>query len=563
MVSLQARLSINRGFSVTTNASPGQDIPISITRDDFSNQNSCIGCGSNLQSENQVLDGYIPKSTIERFSDGWRRYLVGIRGKLVSDSPNHTESTSGHILRQRVVRVYCQRCFRLQQYGRTESPEVFRSPSIMHSRRHTIDESLSSIPRRSLVLHVIDVLNFEDSLLSEMYEKLHRMDVDVISIINKIDCLPSQGGLDRRPLLQWAMKFAKVLRRNVGPDGKLNLVAVSSASGEGMQFLENRMAKCISGNDQKDIFVVGSVNSGKSTFCNRFLKHVGYRHLGHVQYQRGVGGVTRSAIPGTTRNHLSFRLSKNIAFFDTPGISLSGSMYSHMSCSDDFRSLCNGTTLQPPVFTLKADKELLLGAMARLKLESGNSVQISPFISPKVTLHICGASNASEFLQRKAGTFLYPPFMHSTGTETEIIEKSHSILSHEWTTHRVRVFCSPSRSHDDIVISGLGWVSLYGHGHKILQITVPGGVRVFRRPSILPNFIQQHGSCKFAFRSRGRSLRVSKYKRRITRQGRGRNLKETWREDNRQNEELHRPERDGSPCHELISADSEGAYIMS
>ena len=65
------------------------------------------------------------------------------------------------------------------------------------------------------------------------------------------------------------------------------------------------------------MYVVGRVNSGKSTFVNRFLWYIGYklrtyylmigrlcplvpssqpRHQGAVHYKRAVGGVTRSPV---------------------------------------------------------------------------------------------------------------------------------------------------------------------------------------------------------------------------------------------------------------------------
>lgn len=64
----------------------------------------------------------------------------------------------------------------------------------------------------------------------------------------------------------------------------------------------------LSWQDPRWIYVVGRVNSGKSTFVNRFLWYIGYRpqlaagcwsfwrHQGAVHYKRAVGGVTRSPV---------------------------------------------------------------------------------------------------------------------------------------------------------------------------------------------------------------------------------------------------------------------------
>ena len=70
----------------------------------------------------------------------------------------------------------------------------------------------------------------------------------------------------------------------------------------------------------KYLYVVGRVNSGKSTFVNRFLHHIGYRHLGSVNFKRGVGGITRSPLPGTTAHFISFALPRGFRLIDTPGV---------------------------------------------------------------------------------------------------------------------------------------------------------------------------------------------------------------------------------------------------
>lgn len=71
----------------------------------------------------------------------------------------------------------------------------------------------------------------------------------------------------------------------------------------------------------------------------------------------------------------------------------------------------------------------------------------------------------------------------------------------QWSRHRVEVFASsPARAYDDVSIAGLGFFSVAGGGssggggggRRLLEVVVPKGVKVFRRPALLPTMIQ-HG----------------------------------------------------------------------
>ena len=518
-----------------------------------SNQ-SCMGCGSNLQTGIPELKGFIPPEVQKNFSDGWLKRWTRVRGSIVGGIPGGVDSSPSCSLRRKSTRIYCQRCYRLQQYGRIDDP-VQSYHEITDKAHVAVDDIVCFIPRGSVVLHIIDVLNLESSALPELYEKLPRNDIPVLSVVNKVDCLPSSDDSSAKSILKWAGQLVKVLRRNVGPDGKLNLVAVSSASGVGFNDLEVLLSKYISSHQPRNIYVVGSVNSGKSTFCNRFLKHIGFRHLGHIKHRRGIGGITRSPIPGTTKRPISFSLDDQMCLVDTPGVSLEGTMLQHMSTSDDFRTLCSNKRMQPTISTLKEGTTLLIGAMARVSLQSGISAQIAPFVSPKATIHICKSSNSEELLRRKAGTFLYPPFVHDQ-------LQSCSIITQEWVKHRIRVFCSPSRSYDDVVIAGLGWISVYGHGHKVLEVIVPKGVNVFRRPSILPTFIRIHGASVFNFRSRGRSLRISKHKKRLTRLSKDGGSKHLWRAETQDAEQNLRQKCVDFRDTKFISPDTADSYVV-
>ena len=498
----------------------------------------CKGCGALVQSRDHTKAGYVPEAAWQSFNNGWKKRASAPAGVAVHSVPDAVEVAKANETkyRHKAVMLYCQRCFRLQNYrdvpplsnpvlfGRTH-PDAFSHPD------EIVEHLVKSMKKESVVLKIVDILDFESSLVPELYEALSRRSIPVITVLNKIDCLP----LERRNwkgIIGWSERVSKVLRSAVGNDGKKDVVLVSSTNELGFDSLETRLSQYMSSTSPKTIYVVGRVNSGKSTFVTRFLRYIGFKHMGCVHYKRGVGGITRSPIPSTTLDFVKFALPKGCEIVDTPGVTTPFRITSHLSIPKDFIDVSPGQRLQPVTYAVKEDRSLLLGAMCRIEVASGASALMTCFISPKVTVHICNSANVTDFMKRKAGTFLYPP--HITNPEDD----THTIVQQDWVKHKVQVYCGPSVSHDDIVVAGLGWIAVYGQGHKEIDVWVPKGVKVFRRPSMIPKFIQATGANTFHFRNRARSLRVNKQKKELIRSIRVVGKKERWRESTKEDQEM-------------------------
>merc|ERR1719460_192642 len=99
--------------------------------------------------------------------------------------------------------------------------------------------------------------------------------------------------------------WVRQMARQAKNAANLDVLLISAATGFGFDKLEDRLKVHMMG-EKKWIYVMGRTNSGKSTFVNRFLNHIGYAHLGKVYMKQGVGGVTRSAVPGTTLTFNAF-----------------------------------------------------------------------------------------------------------------------------------------------------------------------------------------------------------------------------------------------------------------
>ena len=482
---------------------------------------NCSGCGIMTQTVSVNDDGYLPERVMHRFSSGWARSCKSPKGTIVDPTELVPDilKTNGSKHGAKSLRMLCMQCYREQNYRKSETfpPQL---PSVT-DESIAVEAIVKRLPDDAIVLSVIDVLDFESSIVPALYEALSRRRIRVISVLNKLDCIPLTGD-EWKSVVQWSLKCSRILRGAIGSDGKLDVVPVSSESERGFDALEKRLSNYIKAETPRPIYVLGRVNSGKSSLMTRLMRYIGYKHMGYVQYKRKVGGITRSPIPGTTKDFIRIPVGPGMDFYDTPGIPSLGRLESHLSCSKDFHDLGSGKRLQPVSHSLKEGKTLLIGSFCRIEVFSGSSAVITSFISPDVTLHICNRERALDLLNRKAGTFLYPPHSDADG-------KIPSIVSAKWIKHRVRVYAGPSISHDDISIAGAGWISINGSGHKELDVWVPEGVQIFRRPAMLPKYVQRYGSIPFSFRRRARGLKINKEKKRVLQSAREAGKREGWR----------------------------------
>jgi len=509
-----------------------------------------------MQTSDPSRHGYVPASVAAKFSDGWYKRQVVPRGRPqeVMDPNSEVTKCTNSRFRPKTQMLYCQRCFRIQNYGSesaTISPSHAPNRSIANSqvqRAIAIEKVVTQIPQNSIVIHTIDVLDVEASIVPEFFEAFAKRNIPVITVVNKMDCLPVAGS-GWPEINCWLERVSPLLAKCRGLDGKSNVVPISSVNDRGFDNLETRLKQYFTGKSGKPVFVIGRENSGKSTFVTRFLRYIGYKHLGCVHYKRGVGGLTRSAIPMTTQDFIRLRVGRDVEIVDTPGIPSLGSISHHLTRSEDFRDVAPGQKLQPLSFSISDTKSLLVGALCRIEVETGSAI-VSCFVSPKVTLHVSSKIRALDLLRRKAGTFLYPPHLSPDAGDV------HPIASTEWVLHKVNVYCGPSWSRDDIVVSGLGWFSVYGNGHKTINVWVPKGVQVFRRESILPKFIRQFGSQPFSPRIRARGNLINRRKKLLVRSLRENRGKAEWREQSmKEFESLSRPLAD--------PADTTGSFLST
>ena len=492
---------------------------------------NCSGCGVRLQTESFGSPGFIPLAKFEEFSNGWKTHQVHPRGVYVEDLPQGVEVAASTSSRYRTVRtkMVCQRCHSLQ-YNHKEPHERLRNPQSSRSSRDLPNTNrssfiptrvlVSSVPSTAVVVLVVDITDLYGSFPAELFDDLKARGQRVIVALTKMDALPfpSKDGPKTKAArinLRTRRVISKELRERLKTHGPgatpqevrrtriraavatswllaadwsrsvirglrgSKVVPVSSASGHGFDELEEAMRGMFDG-ERNSIYVLGRSNAGKSTFVNRFLKQLGYKHQGDVNLKLGTGGLTRSPLPGTTQGFLRFKIlpgnkqrkekapeTEGLSLVDTPGLApLAGSAFNFCS---DYWAL--GSRLRRRCLKISAGSHsVLLGGLARFDFERAAEldklVRIVIHVPEGVKVSVCAEVKAKKLLQSRR--FAKP--IVSWGPT--------------WSSHSIEVFGGKEFAKYDIVIPGLGWVSIYGSGFTNVKVTVPKGMDVVKRPAL-------------------------------------------------------------------------------
>ncbi|MGL4521835.1 MAG: ribosome biogenesis GTPase YqeH, partial [Bacilli bacterium] len=175
-------------------------------------QQHCIGCGVPIQTTDENALGYTPTASLEKEV------------------------------------VYCKRCFRLRNYNELQ-PVSLTSDDFLRML-HRIGETSATI------LYLVDIFDFDGSWI----HGLHRFvgNNPIILVGNKVDILPKS--VKHRKVEMWMRRRSKQLGLHVQ-----DVALISATKGNGLQEL---LESVQSQGQNKDVFVVGCTNVGKSTFIN-------------------------------------------------------------------------------------------------------------------------------------------------------------------------------------------------------------------------------------------------------------------------------------------------------
>ncbi|MNN10074.1 Ribosome biogenesis GTPase A [compost metagenome] len=335
--------------------------------------------------------------------------------------------------------VICQRCFRIKNYNESSSVTVEQDEFL---------RLLSQIGEKdALVIHIVDIFDFEGSVIGGLQRFVGAN--PVLLAVNKIDLLPKVTNWNK--LLNWVQKQAKELGLRTQ-----DIIFCSAKQNKGFDRLLEAVEQY---RGDRDVYVVGATNVGKSTLINRLIRD--YSDLDQE--------LTTSRYPGTTLDMVNIPLDDGQYIIDTPGI-MYPSRYSELIGPSDLSVIMADKPLKPIVYQLNEGQTLYFGGFGRFDFVQGDHQSFTCFVSGKMPIHRTKLERADELFEKHAGEMLSPP------NRDEISKLP------DWTRHEFRI---PRGSRTDIFISGLGWIKINGESGAVVAVHVPKGIKVLLRPSLI------------------------------------------------------------------------------
>lgn len=363
----------------------------------------CIGCGSIIQSEDKQGLGYTPASAVKK-------------GLETNE-------------------LYCQRCFRLRHYNEI-APVSLTDDDFRRLLSHIRDT-------KALIVYVVDIFDVNGSIIPG----LHRFvgDNPIMLVGNKEDVLPSS--LRRNKLQDW-------LRQQVNQAG-IRPVATMLVSAKKNHQVEALLDEIDRRRGDRDVYVVGVTNVGKSTLINQILKlRTGVQDL-----------ITTSRFPGTTLDQIEIPLDDGHQLVDTPGI-IHPEQMAHVLPDKDLKIVAPQKEIKPRTYQLQDQQTIFLGGVARFDYLKGPKVGMVGYFDNNLPMHRTKLANADNFYAKHLGTLLTPP----SGEDAKNFPPLHR-------------FEFAAKEKSDLVFEGLGWMTV--PAGSVVAGWAPTGVAVLMRPAMI------------------------------------------------------------------------------
>ena len=368
-------------------------------------------------------------------------YCIGCGAEIQSENPNKQGYLSKSVVEKSIEEnnLVCKRCFRLKNYNEVSDVELGAEDF------YKLIKTLSK--KDGLIVKVVDIFDFSGSWIEDVIDIVGN-NKDIVLVANKLDLLPKS--VKQNKIKQWLFKMLKAK----GIKAK-DILLISAIKNHGIEEAAARIDELRNG---KDVYIIGATNVGKSTFINKLIElTTGDKNV-----------ITTSHFPGTTLGMIEIPLDRATSIYDTPGIILDYDI-AHYLDAKSLKLVMPKKEIKARVFQLNAEQSLFFGGMARVDFVKGERQSFTLYASNLVDIHRTKLSNADALFEKHLGTLLKPPFEDNISIFKNQVKKNFKIDDRKI----------------DIVISGLGWITVNSDSGCEIDIYVPEEIEVFVRESII------------------------------------------------------------------------------
>ncbi|XP_042485877.1 GTP-binding protein BRASSINAZOLE INSENSITIVE PALE GREEN 2, chloroplastic [Macadamia integrifolia] len=428
------------------------------------------------------LDGFAPAGL--GYGNITEEMMKKVKKERISKSGKKQKARESQ--RDEEMVTVCARCHSLRNYGQVKNPNADNLiPDFDFDRLITTRlMKPGSNSGTTVVVMVVDCVDFDGSFpkraAKSLFRALERSKNDVklskklpklALVATKVDLLPSEISPTR--LDRWVRNRAKA-----GGAPKLNGVyLVSSRKDLGVRNLLS-FIKELAG-PRGNVWVIGAQNAGKSTLINAFSKKEG----------RKITKLTEAAVPGTTLGILRVGgiLPAKAKMYDTPGL-LHPYLMSMRLNRDEQKMIEIRKELKPRTYRMKAGQAVHVGGLIRLDLNQASveTIYVTIWFSPNVSLHLGKIENADEIWKKHAGVRLQPPIGVDRVPELGKWERREfKVSGSSWDVNSI-----------DIAVAGFGWFSFGLKGEATLALWTYDGIEItLREPLVLDRaqFLERSG----------------------------------------------------------------------
>ncbi len=305
---------------------------------------------------------------------------------------------------------YCMRCFKMKNYG--EYTFSTKSNKEYEKILKVIGES------RSLVLYVVDVMSIPKNVCDiKKYLKFN----DIILVLNKKDILP------------FSTKDEKIINYfKTNMTYFKDIIVISAVKNYNLDLLMSYINKY---KTDKNVYVVGNTNAGKSTLINKIIKN----------YTIDMDEcITISSMPSTTLDLIKIKI-KDYYIIDTPGLVDSYNFLNYIDQSY-IKKISLKKEINPITYQIKENESLIIDNIFRIDYLEGDKNSFTFFIPNSIEI-------------------------------VKINSKRHDYLTN-YENENINI-----RANNDLVIDGLGFIKIANYCK--LRIYKINKILLFTRDSFI------------------------------------------------------------------------------